>query len=462
MRNFVLFLALIAGFYAIVTFNSGCAQISAPTGGAIDSLPPRLIKASPPENTVRFTGSKVTLSFNEYIDLQEAQANVIISPLQKKIPTIAGNLKSISIKFKDTLLPNTTYSINFGNAIKDVHEGNVLKNFTYVFSTGNTIDSLSLKGRVILAETGKPDSTMMVMLYRNTNDTAVLKLKPDYIARLDGNGAFSIKYLPGTDFRIYALKDGDGGKTYNSKTELFAFTDELVNPSNNNDSIRLFAYADQKQDNNKPGPVLKTAADKKLKYSNNLTAQQQDLLLPLEFSFNNPVKSFDSLKAVLTDTNYKPIANTTTLIDSTRKIVTVQTTWQPESFYYFIMPKEAVQDSSGGFLSKSDTIRFKTKTETDYGRILIRFTNLDLAKNPVIQFTDGENVKYAFPIRTNEWTNKRFPPGEYSIRILYDNNNNGKWDPGNYSKKIQPEKAISLDMKLSIKADWDNERDIKL
>lgn len=461
MRNIVLFLLLLIGFYGIITFNSGCAQISAPTGGAKDTLAPKLVKASPPEFTTNFVGNKVTLNFNEYIDLQELQGNVLISPVQKKTPTISYNLKSVSIKFKDTLLANTTYSVNFGNAIKDVHEGNVLKNFTYVFSTGNHIDSLALTGKVVLAETGKADSTIMVMLYQNTNDTAVQKTKPNYIARLDGSGKFEFRYLPDTDFKIYALKDGDGGKTYNSKSELFAFYDTLINPATHNNPIELYAFALEKADN-KPTGFSKTPAEKKLKYSSNLSGREQDLLLPLELDFNNPLKTFDSLKIVLTDTNFNRIPGAITTIDSTRKKISIKTTWQPETDYYFLLPKEAVEDSVGNFIAKTDSIRFITKKETDYGTVLLRFSNLDLSKHPVIQFVEGETVKYAFPITANEWSNKRFPPGEYMIRILYDRNNNGFWDPGNYTEKLQPEKVYNLDLKLSIKANWDNERDIKL
>jgi len=460
-KKIILFLGLVICFYALITFNSGCAQISSPTGGARDSLPPVLVKASPPQNTVNFKGNRISLSFNEYIDLQELQGNLIISPLQKVNPVVSYNLKSISVRFKDTLLPNTTYSLDFGNAIKDVHEGNVLKNFTYVFSTGNTIDSLKLSGRVILAETGNVDSTIMVMLYRNTADSAVLKTKPDYMTRLNGSGRFEFKNLPDNNFNIYALKDGDGGKTYNSKTELFAFQDEPVNPATNKDSIQLFAYAEQKSDA-KISYTLKAPAEKKLRLTTNLTADLQDLLQPFELSFNNPLKLFDSTKILLSDTNYHRIPNFTTTIDSTRKIVSIKTDWQPETYYYLIIPKEAIQDSAGNFLARTDSLRFSTKKESDYGTILLRFTNLDITKHPVILFAEGETVKYSFPILESQWTNKRFPPGEYSIRILYDRNNNGKWDPGDYSKKIQPEKVISLDLKLAIKANWDNERDIKL
>lgn len=463
MRNSFLFLCLIAGFYALISLNWGCAQISAPTGGATDTLPPRLVKSNPLMNSTDVKSNKISLSFNEYIDLQDLQNNMIISPVQKNNPTVSFNLKTITIKFKDSLLPNTTYSVDFGNALKDVHEGNVLKNFTYVFSTGNKIDSLTLGGNVLLAETGKADSTIMVLLYRNLADSAVQKTKPVYMTRVDGKGRFQFKHLPAEDFHIYALKDGDGGKTYNSKTELFAFSDETVNPVIATKPVQLFAYYEQKPENNsKTISVLKAPLEKKLKYSNNLGGGIQDLLQPLEFSFNNSLKSFDSAKAVLLDTNYRSVQKYSFAIDSTQKKITLNYNWQPETHFVFIMPKDAVQDSLGNNLSKTDTIRFTTKRTEDYGSVVLRFSNLDLSMHPVIQFGDDETVKFSFPVTEMQWTNKLFPPGDYVVKILFDENNNGKYDSGNYSKKIQPEKVLNLDMKLSVKANWDNERDIKL
>ncbi|MBS1496150.1 MAG: Ig-like domain-containing protein, partial [Bacteroidetes bacterium] len=145
---------LIVYLYSVATFSSGCAQIGAPVGGPKDSLPPVLVKANPPQNTTNFQGKKISLNFDEYLDVQDIQTNLLVSPLPKNNPRILNNLKNISIIFKDTLLPNTTYSINFGNAIKDVNEGNVLKNFSYVFSTGKIIDSLTFSGHVFIAETG--------------------------------------------------------------------------------------------------------------------------------------------------------------------------------------------------------------------------------------------------------------------------------------------------------------------
>lgn len=463
MKNKILFLLALSGCcYFLLTLNFGCAQISAPTGGPRDSLPPRLVKANPEMNTVNFTGNKVNLTFNEYIDLQDLQTNLIISPLQKNNPIISYNLKSIGIKFRDTLLPNTTYTVNFGDAVRDVHESNVLKNFTYVFSTGSTIDSLMLRGNIKLAESGQADSTIVVMLYRNLSDTAVQKMKPDYIAKPDGKGNFRFDHLSSSDFKIYGLKDGDGGKTYNSKSEIFAFIDSAVNPSRSQQQIILFAYAEQKADNNKPASVLKTAADKKFRYTTNQTDQTFDILQSFELTFNNPLKVFDSTKPALTDTNYNRISNVRLSLDSSRKKLTVNSSLKPSTSYFFIVPNETAQDSAGNFLARTDTIRINTKGINDYGRVLFRFTNLDLGKNPVIIFVQNDIIKYSFPITSTEWTNNQFPPGDYSMRLLYDDNRNGKWDPGNYEKKLQPEKAITLEQQISIRADWDNERDIKL
>lgn len=453
---------LLIASYAIIMFNSGCAQISAPTGGPRDTIAPLLVKATPPNQTLNFKGNKIVLNFNEYIDVQEIQQNVLVSPLQKNNPVINFNFRTVNVRFRDTLLPNTTYSINFGNALKDLNEGNPLKDFVYTFSTGNTIDSMSFSGTVTLAESGKVDSTLIVMLYRNATDSAVLKTRPSYIARIKGDGTFTFNNLPPDIFRVYALKDGDGGKTYNSKTEAFAFIDSSIVVSQNTTPVTLYAYEEVKSstDNNKP--AIKAAPEKRLRFTTNLNSQPQDLLLPLELTFNNSIKTFDEKKVLLVDTNYQPVKNTVYTFDSTRKKLEIKAPWQQEFDYSLVIPKDAVIDSAGNSLLRSDTIHFVTKKSEDYGTILIRFKNLDLSKQPVIQFIESNNVKFSYPITSTEWSNKMFPPGDYEIRILYDDNNNGKWDPGNYSKKLQPEKATTLPQKIQVRANWDNERDIAL
>lgn len=130
--------------------------------------------------------------------------------------------------------------------------------------------------------------------------------------------------------------------------------------------------------------------------------------------------------------------------------------------YRLIMDTTAVSDSADNHIAKTDTIRFTTREQADYGNVVLRFSNIDLTKHPVLQFVQGEEIKKHYPLTVSEWSNKFVVPGEYEIRILYDDNQNGIWDPGDYSKKRQPEKAITLTQKLAVRANWDNERDIKL
>ena len=455
-----LILFIILSFW-LPYFFSSCAQIGAPTGGLKDTIAPVVVKTSPQNNALNFDGKTITVTFDEYVELQNTGENVMISPLPKKQPFINYNLKTVTVKLKDTLLPNTTYTIDFGNAIKDVHEGNVLKNLRFSFSTGDHLDTLKLKGKILLAETNKPDSTIFAYLYRNLSDTAIQKLRPDYIARTNGKGEFEFVNLPNVAFRVYALKDGDGSKTYNSKSEYFAFTQDMVHPSTTDSlALQLNAFAVEKPTeetrSQKPPP------DKKLRLSTSITGGKQDLLEPLTISFNNPLKPFDSSVIKLTDTAFRKITGYTIKVDSTRSQFRFTYNWKPESQYILVVPKEGIEDSSGLTRNNADTIRFETKREYDYGRVTLRFSNLDLSRSPVIQFTEGDNVKYSFPLSSIEWTNKRFPPGEFGIRILYDENQNGVWDTGNYEKKRQPEKVIALDLKLQVRADWDNEREIKL
>jgi hypothetical protein len=458
---FLLFITLIT--MGLIS-GSGCAQIGAPTGGPKDTIPPRLRSASPELRTTNFKGNKITLLFNEYVTLDDVQNNVLVSPFPKINPVVDYKLKTVTVKLKDSLLPNTTYVINFGNAIKDNNEGNILKNFTYVFSTGNSIDSLQLSGKVIIAETGKADSTLFAMLYRNADDSAVQKRKPDYIAKLNGGGSFTFTNLSPGNYKLYALKDGDGGKTYNSKGEQFAFLDKPITIGSTNAAVTLYASAEEKDTRNftTPPSIKTTAAEKKLKYTTSVPTQNQELPDDLELVFNKPLKKFDSSKIILTDTSYKPISSARLSIDSSRKKIRLSVKWQEDTHYRLIINNTAVTDSSGNSLAKTDTIRFTTKRESDYGNVVLRFTNLDLTKHPVLQFVQADEIKASYPLTTNEWSKKIFKPGEYELRILFDDNNNGKWDPGHYSKKIQPEKVIALPQKLGIRADWDNERDIKL
>jgi hypothetical protein len=455
-----LFFALLSAA-CLSIFMGGCAQIGAPTGGVRDSLAPVLVKASPELEKTRFTGNKITLYFNEYVELQDLQNNLLISPVQKNMPQISSNLRMVTIKLKDTLQPNSTYYIQFGNAIRDVNEGNVAKDFSYVFSTGDHIDSMTLSGRVLMAETGKADSTLLVLLYRDSPDSAVQTRKPDYATRVKSDGSFSFSYLPDANVKVYALKDGDGSKTYNSSTEIFAFADSGFQTGRNPRSVRLYAFAKEKS-GNKPTNAPKVLVEKKLKYTTSAQSRQQDILTDFQADFNNILKELDSSQITLSDTNFNKLPTSGITLDSTRKRLNMKVNWQPDQDYIIILGSLAFKDTIGNTLAKPDTIRFRTKKTTDYGRVVLRFRNLDLSKNPLIQLIQGEEIRLSSPITSSEWKNDLIIPGEYEMRIVFDDNRNGRWDPGDYKTRTQPELANALEQKLGVRADWDNEREIEL
>lgn len=448
----------VAFFYTVTIASSGCAQIGAISGGDKDTLPPVLVNASPRQPAVNVTGNRITLTFNEYVEVQELQKNLIVSPYPERMPEIIARLKTVSIKLYDTLQPNTTYAIQFGEAIKDVNEQNPAKDFTYVFSTGNHIDSLTFSGKLLMAETGKVDSTLTVMLYRNAVDTTVQTKKPNYITSVKGDGSFEFKNLPAETFWVYALKDGDGGKTYNSKSEPFAFADSVVIVSENTRPVVLYAYTEEKKEKATPKNTQKQAP-KKLRYTTAAVSQAQDLRSSLELNFTNKIKNLDSTQIILTDTNYNALP-VSFKIDSNLLIVTSK--WAEDFNYRLIINKNAVTDIADSSLAKTDTIKFKSKATADYGNVVLRFNKLDSASHLVLQFVQDEKVKESFAITDRQWSYKLFPPGEYEIRILYDDNNNGKWDPGSYTKKLQPEKVVALPKKFAVKENWDNESDINL
>ena len=204
-RNSLLILLSLFVYYAVSVIGTGCAQIGMPTGGPKDTLAPVLTSVTPQNRTTRFTGNEVTFNFDEYITAEEMSKNIIISPTLKYPATYIVRPKSLNIRIKDTLKPNTTYTIHLGNAIKDVNEGNIFKDHVLTFTTGNHFDSLRLSGRVLTAETGRPDSTLMLVLFPTEPDSAVLKQKAEYYTFADGQGNFEFINLPERAFRICLL-----------------------------------------------------------------------------------------------------------------------------------------------------------------------------------------------------------------------------------------------------------------
>ena len=441
-----------------------------PTGGDRDSLPPLLVKVTPPDSSKGFNAKTITFTFDEYIDqqLQDLSKNLIVSPMYSVMPVVEPKLKTLTIRIKDTLEPNTTYYYNFGDAIKDVNEGNVLHNFSYIFTTGNYFDTLQFSGKVVLAETGGFDSTLIVMLYRSGDDSALTKENPRYISKVDGKGNFRFQYLPGGTFYLYALKDEGGPKRYFGKT-LFAFADSAVEIKPGAAPITLYAFEEKKEQpsslinftgGNRPGAK---PDERRLRFSTTLGGNMQDLLDSFNLNFEQPLRNFDSTKLRLsTDSAFNPTPASWQM-DSLKKKLTLKITWKENTLYHLILDKDFADDSSGRKLLKTDTISFTTKKQADYGSLKISFTNIDLSKNPVLQFSQNGQVKKTFPLNSTELNQSLFNPGEYELSILYDANKNGHWDPGNFFEgRKQPELVKPLNKKITVRSNWDNEFEITL
>ncbi len=458
------YLFLITVLAAFMFNITGCANIVPPTGGPRDSLPPMLISATPPDSSRNVRPSRIVLTFNEYVDQLQDLQNVIVSPTLPNSPVISSRLRTVTVRFTDTLEPNTTYSINFGKAIRDVNEGNVLEDFTYIFSTGRTIDANTLSGKVILAETGKSDSTLIAVLHQNLADSAIIKQRPRYYTRLDSSGNFTFYNLPAGEFAVYVVENSYS-KRYDDSTKLFAFLNNPVTVTANTSPVVLYAYREAKP---KPAPATGSTPtntrnqDRRLRYSNSEGSSNKDVLTPLHLDFNRKLKTFDSAKFILTDTNYNPIVNYSMMLDSNATRVTLQHSWELNRMYKLVIQKDAVADAEGVTLLKSDTLTITTKDAEDYGQVRLRFNNIDLTKNPVLQIVQNDVVVESVPLTTREWRKNLFKPGEYELRILFDANRNGKWDTGNFKLKRQPEIVQSLPRKLSIRANWENEVDINL
>jgi hypothetical protein len=446
-------------------FQSGCANIIPPEGGFKDTLPPVLVRATPPTQTLEFGSDRITFSFDEYVDLDNYQQNLIVSPLPNNSPNVTRKLNTVTIKIRDTLKPNTTYSFDFGKSIKDINEGNVLENFSYVFSTGTFIDSLELKGRVFMAETGETDSTLTVMLYTEKDDSLVIKTKPRYISKLGGNGAFRFRNLPPGTYYIYALKD-EGSYRYMSTKQAFAFAKEPVQSGIRTDSIILYAYiADQSQAAGQPAARPARTVEKRIRYQTTVINNKHDLLDSFTLTFETPLRNVDTSKIHFsTDTTFAPITSGILWSqDTLRKSLSLNYRWKENTQYNIILEKEFATDTLEQQLLKSDTISFTTRALTEYGKLTIRFRNLDLSKNPVLQFVQSNNVMASFPLTSETFTQPLFEPGEYNLRMLTDDNKNGKWDPGEFfGKHKQPEIVRPLTRRITVRPNWDDVVEIVL
>ena len=228
------YLFLSFGLVLTALIAQRCANAVAPTGGPKDERPPVVVEAVPENHSINFTSKKIEITFDEYITLENANQNVMISPPLSEKPDIKLKNKTVVVKFKETLMPNTTYTINFGSSIKDLHEGNQFKDYVYSFSTGDHIDTLSIAGKVLNAADKKPVGDIYVSLYaanQENIDSLPLTTTPNYITKTDKDGNFRLAGLADNKYLVFALKDLNSNLYFDLPNEEVAFLDTLVEAS---------------------------------------------------------------------------------------------------------------------------------------------------------------------------------------------------------------------------------------
>ncbi len=209
---------------------SSCARMGRPDGGWYDETPPYVVGAVPKDGGTQVSARKIRILFNEFIKLENASEKVVVSPPQMEQPDIKALGKRIDVEIKDSLKPNTTYTVDFSDAISDNNEGNPLGNYTYSFSTGERIDTLQVSGYVLQADNLEPVKGILVGLYADLADSAFTTRPMLRVARADSRGHFVIRGVaPGT-YRVYALADMDGNYMLSQRAEQLAFSHDTFTP----------------------------------------------------------------------------------------------------------------------------------------------------------------------------------------------------------------------------------------
>ena len=217
---------------SVLLIIGGCANISSPTGGPKDTIPPELMEEVPKKGTLNFEGNKIRVYFDEFVKLKDLNKQFISSPPLNKPPKATLKGKSVEFRFDDTLLENTTYNLNFGNAIVDVNEGNAFVNYYFAFSTGDYIDSLQISGNLYNATDLNPVEDVLILLYDNIifYDSIPYFDLPSYIGKTDASGRFNISYMRGGNYKVFALKDLNKNRIFDQPNENIAFLDSLIIP----------------------------------------------------------------------------------------------------------------------------------------------------------------------------------------------------------------------------------------
>lgn len=516
LNRILLFSALLIG--PLLLWNS-CANIVAPTGGLKDQTPPKVKNSIPKNGSLNFTGNKIELNFNEFIKLKNPEKEILISPNLKYEPEYKYSKKKVEIKFKDTLQQNTTYTINFGGSITDVNEGNVDSTFSFAFSTGPIIDTNKISGNLINTLSGKPESNFYVFLLEDSLPKFSKKYTISYYSKSNAGGQFQIKNVKNGSFYLFVLKDENFNKNYDIGFESIAFMKNkievnkdtfvsnlmtfianigndikynseknsftssytnLINttisaqdtPANivvtrHSDSLKV-EYLDPKTDTvflKFTNPLAKIDTTFKILpiklkiKSAQLSFSQTTFNMdePIQLKYSNPIKSLDTSKIILLEDSIKKIPFIAKINPNNPYLISISSKFEEDKKYYLQIEKSGFIDAF-----EKEGISFNglipLTFSKDLSKIKLKIINKKNQNLLVEILSDKQKIEHHFSI--NQTKNIEIPylkPGIYKIRIIVDQNQNGKWDTGNLDELEQPEQIIYYEKILSIKANWEQE-----
>jgi uncharacterized protein (DUF2141 family) len=528
-------------YYLYILITSACASVAMPTGGPKDETPPELENSNPANNQKNFQGKTIELNFNEDIKLKDPKEEILITPSIGKDTKYIAKKRKVIIEPQLDLSENTTYSFNFREGIQDLTEGNPAENLRLAFSTGPTIDSLYIFGKVDELLSDKLPQKITVALYQ-ADTFNIFNHTPVYFTKSDKKGIFSIQNLKAGSYYIYAFEDKNKNLKVDSKTEKFGYmSNALVLPNENKDTLNIslitvdarplaisairhtdkttrlrfnkqidslkvlsldknqatYTYGENKAelifyqefnntDSVKVSIIATDSTNQKidstifLKYSESKTAQEtfrtrevtsryypQTKTFTHVLSYSKPLSKilYDSIVLHYDSAYIRTIAPDKIIIDTLNKVLTLTT---PIELIVSEGSKKPLEPSliynKAGLISiendssKSMKVKIPIIDEEETGTILIKVETTH--QNYFIQLLDKNDNLIESVKNIKNYTFRFVKPDEYKIRVLIDRNNNGKWDAGNFYKKIEPEqiiKYISEEGKptFPIRANWE-------
>lgn len=364
---------LLKGSYIIAIVSVivfACANPGTPSGGPIDVAPPKVMGSTPQTSTLDSRKTKIVINFDEFIKLDKANEKVVVSPPQIQQPEIKTSGKKIIVNLLDSLKPNTTYTIDFSDAIQDNNEGNPLGNYAFTFSTGKVIDSLEVSGTVLNAQDLEPIKGILVGLHSNLADSAFTKTPFDRVGRTDSRGHFSIRGIASGKYRVYALMDADQNFVFSQKSEVYAFNDSLIKPMSNFrmrqdtswiDSLTIDTIKSRKYTHFYPDNIV-LKAFKEIAYTQSLLKSER--LTPQKFTlyFTAPNKDLPKIKGLNFDEKNAFIVETSAKKDTIHYWIKDSLNYKKDtlsmalSYYY--------TDSLNRLLPRTDTLNLLPKQKT--------------------------------------------------------------------------------------------------